>query len=1452
VISALLLLLEASILLALGIDLGRDFALLEPFIRTILMLLAAAGLLALARRPAGGIRRGFAAPIAVLAAAAVLLAALGLARDRVSTAIARHWEAGARGRLESRALPLQGDFAAFLGRLQAPLDETGADPPGVREAFDLAASALSRSGLSPERAGFALYRPDGSILAWDGNSTAAPPEMIASAGPTPQYRVAGSETSPRLFAVTAPAPNRLRRVVEFLLRAGPDPTPDEEGGPRLDFLPHWTPAGPAHVHLPLGGAADDLTRFFERQGDRYWGRLGREAVLSLSFPLRSPSGNSLAIVTLRDRRPIQAIGDFVRSSRRAGAFVLAAAVLLAWWLLRRASSQGPLGGLLLGSAALWAVRLALLPIGAAADLPSLPLFDIGLYASPAYGGLARSPADLLLTALVSVAQAWILRTALRASAVPSHARKRRRRARGAGLAALAALAGGLFALHRFLDRMVLDARVDLGRVEFDSHFAPRAALQASLFFLVTASAVTIAAFLEVAARCGQGRGARSLSLALGRIRIAPAPRALRFVAGVLALTLLYLPFLHHAYDRLRQEFFEDDLLPRVVDQKERRAQILRDSLGQTQDEGFAAAASFAAEQGSEAGGAAYRLWTDTPLAEAGLASSLRIFDAQGRLLDRFSVNLAPGLEVPFAAAAAAAGGDLTEEPARPHAIVRKAVMFGSRSLRAPRRPPLLVVMTVVDDYDNLPLVGSDSGSVPLFRARAIARTNPEILRFDPMVAVFGPHLETLYESGGEIPPPSERVLRDLEGRKFAWATAAVGEMPARILYSRGQGVLFALAQPHAGPAALLASYLRLFLLNAVLAALLLGVRLRSRSAHGGAPAAAHTATFYGRLTAVVVLTALLPLLALALFVTRFSAREFDRDLTSAGLGSLQVARRVAEDYLQVGGQEGESATPVLDDDVVFWISRVVRQDLHVYRGADLLATSTRELFGSGLLNTRLDGEVYRALYLDREPFRQTRERGLGLESLTLSAPMRVDREGTAGVIAVPLTVQRRAIAHKVEEVEDAVLISTCLTVLLLAIVGYIVARRVSEPITQLSRAARRVAEGDLEVRVEARSADEIGVLVDAFNRMAASLRSQREDLRRRKDYIEKILGSATTGVVSIDADGATITINPAAQNLLRDAAPAPGESLPERLQRDPALRPLAAALGRALEGRPEAVADIVLPGERAERRLRAVFIPFAPGEGSPPGTIVLLEDVTEIVRSGRLAAWADMARRIAHEIKNPLTPIQLSVEHARRLWKAGDARFGVVLEQCLDNIQRQVRELRQIASGFSDYARLPEVRPEPVEVSAILDDALAPYLAAPPPGIRIAREIPPGLPRVLADRPTLARAFVNLIENALQAMPHGGSLSLRAARAPGDGHRVEIEVRDTGIGIDPAILPRLFEPYFSTRSGGTGLGLAIVRRAVEDHGGTIGIDSRPGAGTVIRVALPTAPEGAEIPPGPRP
>ncbi|HUF25271.1 MAG TPA: HAMP domain-containing sensor histidine kinase [Vicinamibacterales bacterium] len=227
----------------------------------------------------------------------------------------------------------------------------------------------------------------------------------------------------------------------------------------------------------------------------------------------------------------------------------------------------------------------------------------------------------------------------------------------------------------------------------------------------------------------------------------------------------------------------------------------------------------------------------------------------------------------------------------------------------------------------------------------------------------------------------------------------------------------------------------------------------------------------------------------------------------------------------------------------------------------------------------------------------------------------------------------------------------------------------------------------------------------------------------------------------------------------------------------------------------------------------------------------------ELKRSQRLAAWAEMARQVAHEIKNPLTPIQLSAEHLRRVHIDRGEPMSPVLQQCVDSILTQVTLLRQISSEFSAFASSPTVRPADVDLGELVGDIVAPYRAGLPAGLEMVLDVEAGLPRVRADRTLLGRAVTNLIENGLHAMPGGGRLTMTVAR---DERAVLLRVADTGIGMDQEALERAFEPYFSTKATGTGLGLPIARRNVELNGGTISVDSARGRGTTVTVRMPAS------------
>jgi signal transduction histidine kinase len=287
-----------------------------------------------------------------------------------------------------------------------------------------------------------------------------------------------------------------------------------------------------------------------------------------------------------------------------------------------------------------------------------------------------------------------------------------------------------------------------------------------------------------------------------------------------------------------------------------------------------------------------------------------------------------------------------------------------------------------------------------------------------------------------------------------------------------------------------------------------------------------------------------------------------------------------------------------------------------------------------------------------------------------------------------------------------------------------------------------------------------------------------------------------------------------------------GYSLAERIA-DPVNR-LMRATGRIARGE----LDVRVPATSSDefRRLVESFNRMAAD---------LQRQRAELERSHRLAAWADMARQVAHDIKNPLTPIQLNAEHLRRVHEDRNAPLGRVLDECVNNILTQVRLLRQIASEFSSFASSPTVKPRPEALDRVIAEVVTPYRTGLKGQVAVEEDVPATLPPVNVDKAVLARALTNIIENALHAMPAGGVLRLSAREIDSDW--VELAVADSGVGMDAAALSRIFEPYFSTRASGTGLGLTIAKRNIELHGGTIAVESVRGEGTTVRMTLPTAP-----------
>ncbi|MCP3978778.1 MAG: HAMP domain-containing protein [bacterium] len=1216
---------------------------------------------------------------------------------------------------------------------------------------------------------------------WTGNPIVAPGDTGDPRAPRWRIYVDGVQT--RLVVLSGPAPDGRSSVVSFVIDA------QLEAGEFSRLLPRRLHRD---VHLDIAFLDSTVDPGLPASPPDHDG--ARE------FLLTAPSGHPLASARL-EPIPLERRAGRARRKGRGAAllvFALLVAALFRWSRLVERPA-----GLVAALGALVGLRWLLAAARAPAELLPRSIGTASLYGTSELWRLMASPADLLLTALTL----FLACVALRRFASPSAARRR-------APSLLIAVSGALFALWfatRLTASIVADSRVPV--FERSAVFALDAG---------TVPAVALALTLLAAAECAAQlwallrSGDEQRSAVPSRVTVSAT-----FVVLALAATLYH----QRLDERMIVERLTSELAPQVLEQSTRRSRALTSALDRI-------AASYAedpdglAPRSSGESFLAWDSWSRGDLSQGGYKSSLEFFNADGLPVSYFGFDVprledldtdAPELETRVVEEELTRGVDKSQR-----------LLHASRTVEGPGGVLGTVVGHVLDEPNNLPFL---PGSQPYLTA--LGSSSARLLGHD---LAGGVHY-VLYDASGALqlsslsqPPAFGPALRDAETIE-----------PLRTL--AGDEPLIGIVMPEAGRTHLLlaesrgllerlADAVRVALLGLIVfGAISLAPRIVAR---GGALSLLRTVrrSFRRKLLFSVVLASAVPLIGLALILQGYVERRSEAALVDTATRVVRAAQRVLEDYSSVNVDGADEVQ--LDDNVLFWLSDIVGQEIHVYDRGRLLASSKRELFTSGLLTLQLDRAVFDGLSGGGEAFMVVR-RTLGPTSVpVVYARLRSGDGDSRLVVAVPMVLEQLQIARAASRIADLILLTTVSLVGLLSLAAATLARTVARPVRELVEATARIASGDYATRLVPRTRDEVAQLVGAFNTMASSLASQRADLERRRDYMERLLQHATTGVISTDPAGAIVTLNPAATILLGSLGVelAPGRDLVAALDAgQPALARVVATPPHS-PGEPEEI-DLACDGEVL--RLRVVRIDLPDPTADLAGTLILLDDVTQLMRSNQLAAWAEMARAIAHEIKNPLTPIQLSAEHLRRLLADRGVLPAPQIEACLETVSKQVRSLYEIAGEFSAFAKTPTLAPLPLDPVEFMRRTIEPYRAAPPPGIAVEEQYEPS-PEAAIDERVLSRAVVNLVENAIQAMPEGGRLISRVGPSAEGG--VLVEVRDTGVGLEPEVRGRLFEMYFSTKSSGTGLGLAIVRRAVEAHGGSIEVESEPGSGTSFRLCLP--------------
>jgi len=458
-------------------------------------------------------------------------------------------------------------------------------------------------------------------------------------------------------------------------------------------------------------------------------------------------------------------------------------------------------------------------------------------------------------------------------------------------------------------------------------------------------------------------------------------------------------------------------------------------------------------------------------------------------------------------------------------------------------------------------------------------------------------------------------------------------------------------------------------------------------------------------------------------------------------------------------------------------------------------------------------------------------------------------------------------------------IITLLVVFAAIWIGFYLARGLTGPIQLLASGTQQVAQGNLEHKIPDVGDDELSILVKSFNQMTTDLAQTNTELIERRSYMETVLASVGVGVITLDSGSVITTCNRAASEIIGK----PEAALEGRTLRDvlPAefVEPLERRLEPLLRSREQSASmQERLQGRGGIRELQVTMTKLVGEEGSALGVVLLFDDLTELVSAQRTAAWREVARRIAHEIKNPLTPIQLSAQRLERhfnqsksegFFSGSDKKNKRLVAECSSSILAQVEVLRNLVNEFSKFARMPKASPQPTRLNALIEDSISSFPEA-HPNISFNVELDERIPQMLLDPDQLRRVILNLTDNAIASVEsklgtaadkekRGGSIlsaaltKFTAGNAPANGFKPQVTIRshyteslgmvvlevvDNGIGIPSEVKSKVFEPYFTTKKGGTGLGLAIVNTIVTGHNGFVRMRDNPSGGTSVVIELP--------------
>jgi len=524
---------------------------------------------------------------------------------------------------------------------------------------------------------------------------------------------------------------------------------------------------------------------------------------------------------------------------------------------------------------------------------------------------------------------------------------------------------------------------------------------------------------------------------------------------------------------------------------------------------------------------------------------------------------------------------------------------------------------------------------------------------------------------------------------------------------------------------------------------------------------------------------------------------------------------------------------LLDAELLGEIADQVGADVNVFDGGELVATSREGLLSGGLITPTMNANAFVKVSLMGVDHALSTEKAGRYRYQVAYVPLASPDLGDDAAIGVPLLFRPESYSVEVDKARSVVLSLFALLSAATIGLGLLLARGIFEPLKGLLEGTKRIARGDFSFTLPGKRKDEIGTVVEAFNEMTHQVSRSQKALEERRKHLEVILVNVATGVISTDGANRISSANRAAERILGLKNEELLGKTVDELSGAGVLPDFFARLSRASRstddgssplpaGSPEV--DIIKDGEKRTIKFMGTGMST---DGRYLGTVFVFDDLTDLINSKKLSAWVEMARQIAHEIKNPLTPIKLSTQFMVRAHQERSADFDRIFEEGSETIMQQVDVLRNIASEFSSFGRLQRLRLAPHRIIPILEEIVSPYRKN-SAGVTVILDAAANELRTVIDPEAVRKICTNLIENAMEAMTGGGELRVSCGEATIDGRRViGISFRDTGPGLSDEVKGHLFEPYFSTKTTGTGLGLAICRSLSREMGAEVTLENQP-------------------------